>query len=237
MEYVTHEIKLFLSEVYPEEVLKNEQLDSIEKTYTSLMFSGVLEKTNRSIKNMKDVIRVLNESIVSFSELQDLIEDFQMDVEDKGTIETIFQTPYSLSVYKELEKIKSITLWKSALVFIDYMDQNYDEIIHKVSTSYDTKILPYKQITMMKHNSYQELREVIKRGIFRALNFKYKECSSKEILQLLNHFKDNKYVCLMLCFLASNYSKELYILGCTSAAAYESVEEDLDEEMEELING
>ena len=41
----------------------------------------------------------------------------------------------------------------------------------------------------------------------------------------------------MLCFLASNYSKELYILGCTSAAVYESIGDDLDEEMEELVNG
>lgn len=237
MEYVTHEIKLFLSEIYPEEVLKNEHLDSLEKSYDTLSFLGIMNKQNEFIKNMKDVIGALNESIVSFSELQDLIEDFQMDVEDKGTIETIFQTPYSLSVYKELEKIKPITLWKSALVFIDYMDQNYDEIIHKVSTNYNTKILPYNRISMMRHSSYQELREVIKRGIFSAFNFKYKACSSKEILHLLNHFKDNKYVCLMLCFLASNYSKELYILGCTSAAVYESVEEDLDEEMEELING
>ena len=47
---------------------------------------------------------MLNESIVRFSELQEFIEDFQMDVEDDGSIEKIFQTPYHLSVYKELEK-------------------------------------------------------------------------------------------------------------------------------------
>ena len=140
-------------------------------------------------------------------------------------------------VYKELEKMKPIRFWKCALVFIDYMDKNYDEIIHKVSTNYDTTKMPYNRISMMRHNSYRELNEVIKRGIFSALNFKYKECSNKEVLQLLDHFKENKYVHLMLCFLAFNYSKELYILGCTSAAVYESIGDDLDEEMEELVNG
>lgn len=117
------------------------------------------------------------------------------------------------------------------------MDKNYDKIIHKVSTNYDTTKMPYNRISMMRHNSYRELNEVIKRGIFSALNFKYKECSNKEVLQLLDHFKENKYVHLMLCFLASNYSKELYIFGCTSAAVYESIGDDLDEEMEELVNG
>lgn len=131
---------------------------------------------------MKDIVRALNESIVSFSELQDLIEDFQMDVEDKGTIETIFQIPYSLSVYKEIEKIKPILLWKGALAFIDYMDQNYDEIIHKVSTNYDTKMLPYKQITMMKHNSYQELREVIKQESLEPLTLSTKSVHLKRFI-------------------------------------------------------
>lgn len=237
MEYAKHEIKLFLSEIYPEEVLKDECLDFIEKSYNALSFWGIVDKQNKNLKTIKDVVRVLNESIVRFSELQELIEDFQMDVEDDGSIEKIFQTPYHLSVYKELEKMKPIRFWKCALVFIDYMDKNYDKIIHKVSTNYDTTKIPYNRISMMRHNSYRELNEVIKRGIFSALNFKYKECSNKEVLQLLDHFKENKYVHLMLCFLASNYSKELYILGCTSAAVYESIGDDLDEEMEELVNG
>lgn len=221
MEYAKHEIKLFLSEIYPEEVLKDECLDFIEKSYNALSFWGIVDKQNKNLKTIKDVVRVLNESIVRFSELQELIEDFQMDVEDDGSI----------------EKMKPIRFWKCALVFIDYMDKNYDKIIHKVSTNYDTTKMPYNRISMMRHNSYRELNEVIKRGIFSALNFKYKECSNKEVLQLLDHFKENKYVHLMLCFLASNYSKELYILGCTSAAVYESIGDDLDEEMEELVNG
>lgn len=114
MEYAKHEIKLFLSEIYPEEVLKDECLDFIEKSYNALSFWGIVDKQNKNLKTIKDVVRVLNESIVRFSELQELIENFQMDVEDDGSIEKIFQTPYHLSVYKELEKMKPIRFWKCA---------------------------------------------------------------------------------------------------------------------------
>lgn len=73
MEYTKHEIKLFLSEIYPEEVLKDECLDFIEKSYNVLSFWGIVDKQNKNLKTIKDVVRVLNESIVRFSELQELV--------------------------------------------------------------------------------------------------------------------------------------------------------------------
>lgn len=40
---------------------------------------------NKGLKTIKAVVRVLNESIVRFSGLQELIEDFQMNVEDDSS--------------------------------------------------------------------------------------------------------------------------------------------------------
>ena len=40
---------------------------------------------NNGLKTIKAVVRVLNESIVRFSGLQELIEDFQMNVEDDSS--------------------------------------------------------------------------------------------------------------------------------------------------------
>ena len=48
MEYAKHEIKLFLSEIYPEEVLKDECLDFIEKSYNALSFWGIVDKQNKN---------------------------------------------------------------------------------------------------------------------------------------------------------------------------------------------
>lgn len=50
MEYAKHEIKLFLSEIYPEEVLKDECLDFIEKSYNALSFWGIVDKQNKNLK-------------------------------------------------------------------------------------------------------------------------------------------------------------------------------------------
>ena len=52
MEYAKHEIKLFLSEIYPEEVLKDECLDFIEKSYNALSFWGIVDKQNKNLKNL-----------------------------------------------------------------------------------------------------------------------------------------------------------------------------------------
>ena len=52
MEYAKHEIKLFLSEIYPEEVLKDECLDFIEKSYNALSFWGIVDKQNKNLKTI-----------------------------------------------------------------------------------------------------------------------------------------------------------------------------------------
>ena len=236
MEYDKREIKLYLGELYPEKVLKEKHLDSIEASYQALTFPEIMQKQSDSIKTMKDVAGVLNKSIVEVSKLQDLIEDFQLDFEDEGSLENALKIPYYSSVYEEFKKINPIMLWKNALLFINYMQQNYNEIVQKLLDNYDLEAFPYKYISIISYKGYQELDKIIKRGIFSALNFKYKEISYKEIIQLLNQLKDNQYVCLMLCFLTSNYAKELYILACLSGAVYEVLNEDLSQEMEELIN-
>lgn len=237
MEYDKREIKLYLGELYPEKILKEKHLDSIEASYQALTFPEIMQKQSASIKTMKDVAGVLNKSIVEVSKLQDLIEDFQMDLEDEGSLENVFKIPYYSSVYNEIQKINPIVLWKSALVFIDYMQQNYNEIVQKLLDNYDLEAFPYKYISIISYKGYHELDKIIKRGIFTALNFKYKEMSYKDVIQLLNKFKDNQYLCLMLGLLTSNYAKELYILVCLSGAVYEVLSEDLSQEMEELING
>lgn len=231
MEYDKREIKLYLGELYSKKVLKEKNLDSIESSYQALSFPKIIQKESNTIKTMKDVAYLLNKSIVEVSELQDLIEDFQMDLEDEGTLENAFKIPYYSSAYNEIKKINPIMLWKSAVVFVNYMYQNCDDIVQNLLDNYDLKTLPYKYISMISYKGYQGLEKVIKRGIFSALNFKYKEISCKEFIQLINQLKDNQYVCLMLGLLTSNYAKELYILACLSGAVYEVLDENLSQEM------
>lgn len=234
MDYIEHKMTFFFDEIYPS---KKRNLNSIENVYKICVFPGVLQKQVKYIKEMKEAVGVLNSCIVQFSKLQELLEDSQMDLEDKNLLKQAMQEPYYLSVYTELKKIEPILLWKTALWFVDFMYQNYDEIIKEISNKYDITKSSYKYICMISCDTYIRLIEVIKRGIFKVCNLKYKECSIKEVMQLLNYFKENTYVQWMLCYLASNYSKELYILGCTSAAVYEILDKNLDKEMEKLING
>ncbi|MDO5813192.1 MAG: hypothetical protein Q4Q31_08880 [Bacillota bacterium] len=228
---------LFLSEIYP---LKVDYLGSLVKSYVGCEFYGIPEQQCSCIKRYQDVAYVLNRKIVKFSDLQELIEDSQMDIEDEGSFERVFQTTYYISVFEELVKLNPVLLWKMALIFADFMNQNYDELIKRASISYDMEQKPYEHLYIINHDGYLPLIETIKRGIFQTLNLRYKECSLKEIIQILDNFEDNKYVQLLLCYLASNYSYELYVLGCATAATFEvlgnDLNEDLNKEVEVLLN-
>ena len=78
MEYAKHEIKLFLSEIYPEEVLKDECLDFIEKSYNALSFWGIVDKQNKNLN--VDSYEKIQDHTTLLDEKTTLLEDNEKTV-------------------------------------------------------------------------------------------------------------------------------------------------------------